>query len=406
MPSRHAVLRIKLDHRIGVAGSRANGLAGSNGLAVVVHTGASGSTMAMAVVLLTVQDTTTAALAPTGLAGEDSIVQLSLGTVVKSLATVQGNVVEAEVPDGSVGHAVRGEGKGDSDGGTGEDVIPVVELVNSERATDEDGTKDGDVGDDQLPHGGVVVGKDLEFGVEVQVEVAEAGEGSGGVSTGETLERVVDLLHIAGANLLGNVQALESSGAVSGAGDATLASSDTRQIGLASLEEVRAQATDEELDEDLENGGANEGVEKADDSVVDVPEGADADLHEKDDADGDDGSEEGSKPNGNDFVAHRVGKLRVDNFTIGEGDGERTVRGRRCHVYSETDSTHTDHGDNVDEGALEPLPEAGTGRHGVRLSAAALAGDAVMVTVGVAGGSSACGRRLTTFSKDAHGDAS
>lgn len=78
---------------------------------------------------------------------------------------------------------------------------------------------------------------------------------------------------------------------------------------------------------------------------------------------------------------------------------------RHIVTYSETDGAHADHGDDVDKGALEPLPEAGAGRHGVRLSATTLARDAVMVTVGMAGSSSACGCRLATFSKNAHGDA-
>lgn len=251
---------------------------------------------------------------------------------MEGLATVEGDVVEAKVPDGSVGHAVGGEGEDDTDGGTSKDVVPVVELVNGERTTDEDGTEDGDVGDDELPHSGVVVGEDLELGVEVEVEVNEASEAGGGVAGGETLEGVVDLLHVSSADLLRDVQIGVASGAVAGTRDTALGRANTGKIRLAGLEEVGTQSTDEELDEDLEDGGADEGVEQADDGVVDIPEGADADLHEEYDDDGDDGGEEGREPDGNDFVAHRVGELRVDDLTVGEGDGERTVRGGRGHV--------------------------------------------------------------------------
>ena len=307
-------------------------------------------------VLIAVQNTATAALAPASLACENRVVQLSVKTVVEGLAAVEGDVVEAEVPDGSIGHAVGGEGEDNTNGCTSKDVVPVVELVNGERTTDEDGTEDGDVGDDELPHGGVVVGEDLELGVEVQVEVDEASEAGGGVTGGETLKRIVDLLHVASTNLLRNVQISVASGAVAGTRNATLGGGDAGQIGLAGLEEVGTKAADEELDEDLEHGGADEGVEQADDGVVDIPEGADADLHEEDDDDGDNGGEEGSEPDGNDFVAHRVGELRVDNLTVGEGDGKGAVRGGRGHVDLMNVRNRVN-GKGVD-GGLTPRPMA------------------------------------------------
>jgi hypothetical protein len=82
----------------------------------------------------------------------------------------------------------------------------------------------------------------------------------------------------------------------------------------------------------LEDGGADERVEKADDAVVDVPEGADADLHEQDDDDGDDGGEEGGEPDGDDFLAQRVAELGPDDFAVGEGDGEGSRGSGLCFV--------------------------------------------------------------------------
>ena len=56
---------------------------------------------------------------------------------------------------------------------------------------------------------------------------------------------------------------------------------------VADCEEVRAEAADKAFDHDLEDGGGDEGVEQAEDGVVDVPEGADADLHYEDNDNGD-----------------------------------------------------------------------------------------------------------------------
>lgn len=72
----------------------------------------------------------------------------------------------------------------------------------------------------------------------------------------------------------------------------------------------------------MEDGCCDEGVEEPDGGVVDVPEGADADLHDEEDEDGDEGGEERGGPDGYDFVAHGVGELRVHDFAILEEDGE------------------------------------------------------------------------------------
>jgi len=66
---------------------------------------------------------------------------------------------------------------------------------------------------------------------------------------------------------------------------------------------VRAKAANEPFDEDLEDGGGNEGVEEADGGVIYVPEAADADLTDEEDDDGDEDGEEGGCYDGDDFVA-------------------------------------------------------------------------------------------------------
>lgn len=119
-------------------------------------------------------------------------------------------MVEAPVPDGSVQHAVSRKGHDGTDDGAGNNVVPVVEFVNSERTADEHRAKDGSVDGDELPHGRVVVGKHLELRVEVQRQVDEASESRGGVATGERLQTVVDLVWVSSANVTRKVDLLES----------------------------------------------------------------------------------------------------------------------------------------------------------------------------------------------------
>lgn len=65
-----------------------------------------------------------------------------------------------------------------------------------------------------------------------------------------------------------------------------------RDIRLADLEEKGAKATDEFLDHHLEERAQHEGVENTQDGIVGVPETADAELGQEDEADGDDGRDE------------------------------------------------------------------------------------------------------------------
>lgn len=86
---------------------------------------------------------------------------------------------------------------------------------------------------------------------------------------------------------------------------------------------MRAQTTDQPLDKDLEDGGRNQGVQQTDDGVVYVPEGANANLHDEEDENGDKGGEQRSGPDWNDLLAKRVGELGVHHLTVREEDGKR-----------------------------------------------------------------------------------
>jgi hypothetical protein len=84
--------------------------------------------------------------------------------------------------------------------------------------------------------------------------------------------------------------------------------------------ESTKHTSNEPLDEDLENGGNNQGVQKTNGSVVDVPEAADADGADQEDSKGNEESHESSSPDRNDLVAKGVRELRVDNLAIPEGN--------------------------------------------------------------------------------------
>lgn len=209
---------------------------------------------------------------------ENGLGQLRVGKV-EGRAAVERDVVEAPVPNGSIRHAVRGEGHHGANDGACDDIIPVVELVDGQGAADEHSAEDGGVDSDQLPHAGVVVGKDLELGIEVEVQVHEPTKGGGGVTRGEGFQAVVDGVWVAGADVAREHDLLEAS--------AVVLVLDEGDVGLADGEEVGAQAANEPLEEDLEDSSADERVQNTDDGIVGVPEGADADLHAENDEDGD-----------------------------------------------------------------------------------------------------------------------
>ena len=140
--------------------------------------------------------------APTRLAREDSVVEAVKGAgtcaINKGRVAEEGDMIKAKVPDRSIDHAVRGEGHDGSDEGACEDIVPAGEVVNScakrdvadllvvfvngEGTADETGTENRSVNSNELPHGRVVVGPDLQLGVQVEIQKDEAGKCSGGVT--------------------------------------------------------------------------------------------------------------------------------------------------------------------------------------------------------------------------------
>lgn len=265
--------------------------------------------------------------APASLVSEDSVDKLGTRHVVlEGGVAVKRDVVEAEVPDGGKGHSVGGESEDGTNDGTGKDIVEVVVLVDGKGTSDQDSTEDGGVSSNELPHGRVVVGEDLELGVEVQVQVDKASESSSGVTTGHRLKSIVDLSLVTSADIRSEVELEVSLVVVSTHGTSTL------HIRLADNEEVRSEATDEPLDEDLEDSGGDKRVEKTDGSVVEVPEAANADLHASEDEDGDQSSKHGGSPDGNDLASHGVAILGPDDFAVIEGNGEGSHRCRLSKI--------------------------------------------------------------------------
>lgn len=215
---------------------------------------------------------------PTSTVSEDSFGQLRVGKL-KGRAAVERDVIEAPVPNGGVCHAVRGESHHGANNGAGNNIIPIVELVNGQRTADEHSAENGGVNDNQLPHAGVIVGKDLQLGVQVEVQVNEPAKGSRGVTRGEGLETVVDGVWVAGADVTREHDLLEAS--------AVVLIPDEGGVGLAYGEEVGTQATNEPLEEDLEDGGGDERIKDTDNGIVGIPERTNADLHAEDHEDWD-----------------------------------------------------------------------------------------------------------------------
>lgn len=148
------------------------------------------------------------------------------------------------------------------------------------------------------------------------------------MTAGHGLKTVVNLVLVTSADLASEVNVLEALGVVAILGNARVLAGKSR-VGTADGQEVRTQATNEPLDEDLEDSRADEGVEKTDDGVVGIPEGPDAHLHAEDDEDGDQSSQESGSPDWDDLLAKRVGELRVDDLAVGvERNSKRTVRCR------------------------------------------------------------------------------
>lgn len=197
-------------------------------------------------------------LSPSAPSRKRSHVQVLLAAMSKGKrrCAVQRDVVPPPVPNRGIRHPVSAESKNSSNNSAGENVVPVVVLVDSKRASDQAGPEDRCVQNDQLPHGRVIIREYFQLAVQVETEEDQACKGGSGVPAGHTFQRVVDLIFIAGADLLGIVDACVSPSIVPSSLDASRIRSQ-RQIRLANGKEVRAKATNEPLDENLEHGGGD-----------------------------------------------------------------------------------------------------------------------------------------------------
>jgi hypothetical protein len=162
-------------------------------------------------------------------------------------------------------------------------------------------------------------------GVEIEGQEDEASKGGGGVTRRHRLETVVDLVLVtcADAAVEHDLAVAVGNVAVYAAIDAIVCCAHAETVGddrLAHGEEVRAQTTDEPLDEDLEDGGDDERIEQTYGGVVDVPEAAGTDLHNQEDNEGYEESQQSSSPDGHNFVPEGVGELGVDNLAVLECD--------------------------------------------------------------------------------------
>ena len=113
----------------------------------------------------------------------------------------------------------------------------------------------------------MVIGPDLELGVEVEIEIDKACESCGRMAGRERLQRIVYGVHVASAHtaIVHDIQE-------------TITRSS--HVGLTHGKKVGSQTTDEPFQEDLENSSGNQTVQKTDNCIVGIPERAYADLHQ------------------------------------------------------------------------------------------------------------------------------
>lgn len=197
----------------------------------------------------------------------------------------------------------------------------------------------------------------LELGVEIYVQIHESTKGRGGMSRWKALKRVIDFVDVPSADAAVVHDLAEAIADLCALVDDGFKNSWIRS---AHVQKMRPQAANQPLEEDLEDSSADERVEKANNSVVHVPEAADANLHDEKDGNWDQSTEHGSRPDGNDLVARRVRELGVDNITALKKQRKGTRGSRMSFVDAQSQSAHEDHGQDVRPGHLEPLSKART----------------------------------------------
>lgn len=270
------------------------------------------------------------------------------GTVDEGCVAQEGNVVEAEVPNRGVYHAVARESEHGTDDSSSQDIVPVVVLVDRECTANEASTKDRRVDGDELPHGRVVVGKHLEFCVEVAVQEYKASECGRGVSRRHALKRIIDLLFVtcADAAVVHDLTIPVSGGHV-----------ERRELWFADGQEMGTEASNQPLDENLEHSSRDETVQQANSRIIDIPEASDANLTDQEDGERDEERQESSGPDWDDFVAHRVCEVGVDNLSVLESNWEAPTRRRLCHVHTQANGAQDSHTHDIQRCGFDPLAE-------------------------------------------------
>jgi len=290
---------------------------------------------------------------------------------VESHRSVEGDVVNPPIPDASVSHAIRRERHDSTDDTTSQNIIPMMELIDGQRACDEACSEDGGVDCCEFPERGVVVGEDLQFAIEVERQKNETCKGGGAVARRHGFEGVVDLLLVAGANLAGVINALISH-PIQAIPHHPRGIRDLGQIRLANIQKMRPQPSDQPLDKNLKHGRRNQTVQQPDNPVINIPKTPHPDLTKKNNGNRNQRRQQSGSPDGDDLGTHRVGECGVDDFAgRREGDGEGAGRGGFCPVHAEADGAEDDHGDEVESGQAEPGAEAGAFGHGVGFAGAA-----------------------------------
>ncbi|KAH0551745.1 hypothetical protein GP486_007037 [Trichoglossum hirsutum] len=234
----------------------------------------------------------------------------------------QRDVVDAVIPQTRVHDPVAARGHDGADDGAGDDVVGVVVLAHDQGAAQEGGGEDGDVGQDEDEVGRLVVGEELELGVQVD---GQSGMGrSAGLKTGprEKQERVVVVVVVAVGNTpikSGSLKPNTHRG---------------RNVGPTDGQEMGAQAANDGLDDDLKGSGGQERVDEAEEGVVGVPEGARAPGgHDKGDGGGAQGAEQAGGQRGEDGGDIGVRDRRVQHTARRRiQEEEVAVRERRADV--------------------------------------------------------------------------
>ena len=88
-------------------------------------------------------------------------------SVAKWQMSCERDVIETEIPNTSVYHAIGRKCHDRAYDCSCKTIIPIVELVDCQSATNQTSAEERCVGEDKLPHCRVVVREDLEFSIEV-----------------------------------------------------------------------------------------------------------------------------------------------------------------------------------------------------------------------------------------------